>query len=71
MSRDIKEQSEVTLKTLGIKSGGIGLVQDRHDDPEQTDRWFVEGQLQFDTEAEARAFFGAVRSYLNPEKKIR
>ena len=53
MPRDVKE-------TIKHETGVIRLVQDRHDDPERTDRWFVEcnAQFRFKTDAEgARKFF--------------
>lgn len=53
MPRDVKE-------TIKHETGTIRLVQDRHDNPERTDRWFVECEMQFrfrQDEAGARAFF--------------
>lgn len=44
------------------EEGKLKLVQDRRDNPERTDRWFVELTLQvrFTNEADAREFLTSV-----------
>lgn len=45
----------------------VRLVQDRHDDPERTDRWFVECQLRFPTQASARDCFALIAKLVKLE----
>lgn len=44
----------------------VRLVRDPHDDPERTDRWFVEisCQIRFDEEARARSLLAHFRTLL-------
>jgi hypothetical protein len=51
-------------------TGVTRLVQDRRDDPERTDRWFVECnlQLRFRNEADARYLFVLVNEFLKKDK---
>lgn len=50
------------------EEGTLRLVQDRRDDPERTDRWFVELNLQvrFKDEASARAFLALIDARITP-----
>jgi hypothetical protein len=54
------------------QEGTLRLVQDRHDNPERTDRWFVELNLQvrFRDEVRAREFLALVDALTTPLSPI-